>query len=103
MDFTAPAIQTQPAPANAGTKHDPLGMAVGLGQTGVGDEAVAVLHQRMSHEAELRFLARPLAVKPRLRIGRRGVRLVRALLTMEIRLAVPPSAGRRRVVRSVSR
>jgi hypothetical protein len=21
MDFTAPAIQTQPAPANAGTKH----------------------------------------------------------------------------------
>jgi hypothetical protein len=40
--------------------------------------------------------------RPRLRIGRRGVRLVRALLTMEIRLAVPPSAGRRRVVRSVS-
>ena len=47
--------------------------------------------------------ARPLAVKPRLRIGRRGVRLIRALLTMEIRLTVPHSAGRRRVVRSVSR
>src|SRR5271166_1715857 len=76
-------------------------MAVGLGQTVVDDEAVAVLYQRMPHEAELGFLARPLAVKPRLRIGRRSMRLVGALLTMEIRLAVPPSARRRRFVRSV--
>src|SRR5271166_3894182 len=78
-------------------------MAVGLGQTVVDDEAVAVLYQRMPHEAELGFLARPLAVKPRLRIGRRSMRLVGALLTMEIRLAVPPSARRRRFVRSVCR
>ena len=30
-----------------GRRCDPLGMAVGLGQTGVDDEAVAVLHQRI--------------------------------------------------------
>ena len=51
-------------------RRDPLGMAVGLGQAGVDNEAVAVLHQRMSHEAELGFLARSLAIKPRFRIGR---------------------------------
>jgi hypothetical protein len=72
---------------------DPLGMTVGLGQTGIDDEAAAVLHQRMPHKAELRLLARPLAIKPRFRIGGRGVRLVRALLAMEIRLAVPPAAA----------
>ena len=65
-------------------------------EDGVDNEAVAVLHQRMCHEAELCFLARPLAVKPRLRIGGGDVRLVGALLTMEIGLAVrgpPPDGG----------
>ena len=72
---------------------DPLGMAVSLGQAGVDNEAVAVLHQRMSHEAELRLLARSLAIEPRLRIGRRGMRLVGALLAMEIHFAIPSAVG----------
>ena len=46
-------------------RRDPLGMAVGLGQTGVDDQAVAVLHQRMPHEAELGLLARPFAIETR--------------------------------------
>ena len=61
-------------------RRNPFGVAVGLGQAGVDDEAVAVLHQRVPHEAELGFLARPFAIEPRVRIGRRGVRLVGALL-----------------------
>ena len=82
-------------------RRDPLGMAVGLGQTGVDDQAVAVLHQRMPHEAELGLLARPLAIEPRFRIGRRSVRLVGALLAVEIRLPVPAARiGRRFVVPS---
>ena len=101
------AERDRPRPVGARLDHvqrrDPLGMAVGLGQTGVDDEAVAVLHQRMPHEAELGFLARSLAIEPRLRIGRRGVRLVGALLAMEIRLAVPPAAWRRRLARAVLR
>jgi hypothetical protein len=48
--------------------------------------------QRMSHEAELGFLARSLAIKASFWIGRRSVRLVRALLAVEIRLAVSPVA-----------
>ena len=64
------AERDRPRPIGARLDHvqrrDPLGVAVGLGQTGVDDEAVAVLHQRMAHEAELGFLARPLAIEPRL-------------------------------------
>ena len=78
----------RPRPVGARLNHvqrrDPLGVAVGLGQTRVDDEAVAVLHQRMYHEAELGLLTLPLAIEPRFRIGRRGVRLVGALLAMEI-------------------
>ena len=64
-----------------------LGVAVGFGQTGVDHQAVAVLHQGVTHEAELGFLARALAVELGLRVGRRSVRLVRALLPVEIGLA----------------
>ena len=41
-------------------RRDPLRVAVGLGQTSVDDKAVAVLHQRVAHEAELGLLAGPL-------------------------------------------
>jgi hypothetical protein len=77
-------------------RRNPLGVAIGRRQTGVDQKAVAVLHQRMPHETELGLLARPLAVEPGLRIGGRGVRVVRSLLAVEIRLPVPAatSAGR---------
>ena len=90
------AERDRPWPVGARLDHvqrrDPLGVAVGLGQAGVDHEPIAVLHQGMTHEAELGLLARSLAIEPRLRIGRRGVRLVGALLAMEVRLAVAPAA-----------
>ncbi len=52
---------------------------------GAGDrQAVAVLHQRVSHVAELRFLALRLFVEAALGIGHAGMRLVRALLLVKI-------------------
>jgi hypothetical protein len=42
---------------------------------------------------ELGPLARFLAIKPSFLIGRRKVRLIRALLAMEIRLPAPPAVG----------
>jgi hypothetical protein len=42
---------------------------------GADDQPVAVLHQRMSHVAEFRFLALTFAIQPRIGIGGRGVRL----------------------------
>ena len=61
------AERDQPQPIGARLDHvqrrDPLSMAVGLAQTSVDDEAIAVLHQRAPHEAQLSFLARPLAPK----------------------------------------
>jgi hypothetical protein len=51
----------------------------------------------------LASLPRPLAIKPRFWISRRSVRLVGALLTVKIRLAVPPAACRRRIARAVPR
>src|SRR5271169_6289720 len=61
---------------------------------------MAVLHQAMADEAELGFLARPLAVEPCIGIRRRDMRLVRPLLAMEIGFGIAPATGRR-LVRSV--
>jgi hypothetical protein len=55
---------------------NPLGTPVGLGYAGIDDETVAVLHQRVPHEAQLGRLARPLAIEPRLGMGGRGVPVV---------------------------
>jgi PEP-CTERM motif len=57
--------------------------------------AVAGLQQRMSHEAKLGLLARPLAIEPRFWIGRRGVRLVGALLPWksDSRFLPSPASG----------
>ena len=46
-------------------------------------------------EAELGFLAWSFAIEPSLRIGRRGMRLVGALLAMKVRLAIAPDARSR--------
>src|SRR5512144_1258825 len=70
-------------------------MAGGTGCGGTDDQAVAVLHQRMAHEAKLRLLAAPLAVEPRIGVGGRGMRVVTALRAMEVLLAVAAGIGRR--------
>jgi hypothetical protein len=49
-------------------------------QAGVDQQAVAVLHQPMPGEAQLRFLAFTLAVEPGIRIGGRSMGVVRALM-----------------------
>ena len=78
-------------------RRHPLGMAVGRRQAGIDQEARAVLHQAVADEAELRLLARSLAVEPGIGIGRRGMRLVRPLLPVEVGLGVAPATGRRLV------
>ena len=74
-------------------RRHPLGMAVGQGQAGIDQQAVAVLHQPMPHEAQLRLLALALAVEPGIRIGGRGMRLVRSLLAMEVCFGIAPAAS----------
>jgi len=56
---------------------------------------MAILHQQVAHEAELRFLATPLVQQPRLGIGGRAVRGVAAPLAVEVALGIAPAAGRR--------
>ena len=75
-----------------GQRRHPLGMPVSPGQTGADQEARAVLHQGMAHEAQLRLLAGPLAIEPRVRVGGRRMGRVRALLAPEVRLRVAPAA-----------
>ncbi len=73
-----------------GEGGDPFGVAVGLGDAGVHDQPMAVLHQGMTHEAELGFHALALAIQPRLRIGGGGMGLVRAPLASEVDLGIAP-------------
>ena len=47
----------------------------------------------MSHVAELGSLAAAFAIKPGIRVRGRGMRLVAALLVVEMPLAVGPGAG----------
>ena len=48
-------------------RRRPFAVAVGVRQLGLDREAVAVLHQRMPHEAQLRGLALAFAEQPRIR------------------------------------
>ena len=57
------------------------------------DEPMPVLHQSMSHVAELGSLAAAFAIKPGIRVRGRGMRLVTALLVVEMPLAVAPWRG----------
>ena len=59
-------------------------------------QTVAILHQRVSAEAQLRFFAGCLAPQLRIRIGCRSVSLVATLLTPEIDATVIIRARRRR-------
>ena len=69
-----------------------LGRAVGLGQPRIDDEPVAVLRHQMTHVAELGLLAGAFAEQPGVGVGGRGMRVVLALLAMEVALGIAPAA-----------
>ena len=71
-------------------RRHPLGMPIGPRQACIDQQPRAVLHQAVTDEAELRLLARPLAVEPGVRIGGARMRLVRPLLPVEVRFGVAP-------------
>ena len=71
-----------------------LGVAGRPGRHPAHDQPVAVLHQRVPDVAELRRLAASLAVEPRVRVSGAGVGRVRALLALEVPLAVAPRPRR---------
>ena len=67
--------------------------ARGFAEFGLDHQPVAVLRHRVAHERELRLLAFALAVELGLGVGGRGMRLVAALLAVEIPLAVAAGDG----------
>src|SRR5471032_1479452 len=69
-----------------------LGCAVGLGQSGIDDKAIAVLHHQMPHVAELGLLAGTFAEQARVGVGGREMRVILALLAMEVALGVASTA-----------
>ena len=69
----------------------PFGVPVSQRQAGIDQQAVAVLHQPMPDEAQLRLLAFTLAVEPGIGIGGRNMGIVRAFLAMEVRFGIAPS------------
>src|SRR5450755_2729518 len=75
--------------------------AVGLGQPRIDDEAIAVLHHQMPHVAEFGLPAGTLAEQASVRVGGREMRVVPALLAVEVALGVAPTAtmtfSRRRI------
>src|SRR5215472_12066955 len=62
-----------------------FGPAVGMGHHRGGNQPVAVLDQRMAQIAQTRLLAVALFVQPSVGIRRRSMRLVAALLAVEVR------------------
>jgi hypothetical protein len=65
-----------------------LSRAVGLGQSRVDNERVAVLHHQMPHVAELGLFAGGFAEQSGVGVGGRGMRIVPALLAMEVALGL---------------
>ena len=51
-------------------RRDPFGIPAGLCQIGIDQQAMAIFHQPMPHEAQLGLLAFSLPIKLRIRIGR---------------------------------
>src|SRR4030095_4737513 len=70
-------------------------MARDLRQPRIDEEAMAVLHQGMTDEAELGLHARSLAVEVGIGISGRGVGLVGPLLAAEVDFLVPCTVSRR--------
>src|ERR1700722_3331558 len=75
--------------------RQPLGMARSARRGGADNQPVAVLHQCMPHEAELRLLAGTLAIQPSIRISRGGMRVVAALLAVKVSLPIASRIRRR--------
>src|SRR3954451_25445377 len=73
--------------------RDALGVAVRHGQAGVDHQPVAVLHQGMADEAELRLTAGALAVEPGIRVGGALMSVVGAALAVESLSRLRPWAG----------
>jgi hypothetical protein len=69
-----------------------LGVATGLRQPDLHDQARGVLHQEMAHEAEPRFLAKAFAEQLGLRVSGRDMGGVGRSLAMKVTLAVTPRA-----------
>jgi len=61
-----------------------FGSASCMGQLCRGSRALPVLHEDVPHIAELSWLAPALAIEPGIWIGRRGMRLVRPRLAVEV-------------------
>ena len=72
-------------------------------QTGIDEEAVAVLHQRMAEEGELRLHAESLAIDLGVGIGRARMRHVGARLAPDVRFGSATAGRRCRIVRSAHR
>src|SRR6202162_4773603 len=70
-----------------------LRCAVGLGQSRIDDEAIAVLCHQMPHVAELGFLASAFAEQAGVGVGGREMRVVLALLAVEVALGFAPAAA----------
>ena len=62
-----------------------LGEPIGCGDHRGGDQAVAILHQRVAQVTQLRLLAVALLVQPRIGIGGRFMRFIAALLAAKVR------------------
>lgn len=77
-----------------------LGSASGLGDLDCDDQAVAVFTDRVSRICQFRRRAASLLLQPRLRVGCRGIRVVGALLPVEVPHLIAPT-GPRRSVRSI--
>src|SRR5436305_29800 len=71
-----------------------LGGSGGVRQLRIHHQAVAVLHQQVSHVAELRGLAGRFPEQPSVGIGGRGVRRVAPLLAMKVAFTVAAWRGR---------
>jgi hypothetical protein len=62
-----------------------LAISVGVGYLSADDEAVPVLNDHVAQVGQSRFVVVALAIEPSIRISRGLVRLVAALLAMEVR------------------
>src|SRR6201987_1104863 len=76
-----------------------LRRTVGLGEARIDDQPVAVLHHQMPHVAELGLLASALAEQAGIGVGSRGMRVVLALLAMEVALGIAPLTAARLLTR----
>src|ERR1700758_4048022 len=76
-----------------------LRRTVGLGEARIDNQPVAVLHHQMPHVAELGLLASALAEQAGVGVGSRGMRVVLALLAMEVALGIAPLTAARLLTR----